>query len=341
MGVPRTKPKQHRKLRWELGREMVRVSRLCRALPLQSGVVKAMVEKLQSAVSEIRPLEQRIARNQRALEAASGKGRDDVKDLKKEQRTLADQLKELEDRWNTPITELRRVAELVARTWRATESARQQLIEANLRLVVYIAKQYKGYNIPLEDLIQEGNLGLMKSIEKFDWKKGFRFSTYATWWVKQAIGQYILKRKRIIRMSAHAVTAQKKMAAAAEEYRQMMGVDPTTEELKEMTGTSDAVFNATHFAGRHIISLDQPLSSESGSDTLEDRLIDDKNVNPFEMISSQQMMEVARNVLENLTSKEAAILRLRFGLVDDVLEDDSYNMSVEELNMVSSGQGLK
>jgi RNA polymerase primary sigma factor len=131
------------------------------------------------------------------------------------------------------------------------------------------------------------------------------------------------------------------MSAAAAEYRQMMGVDPTVEELKEMTGTSDAVFNATHFAGRHIVSLDQPLSGEAGADTLEDRLVDDKNLNPLEMISSQQMMEVARGVLEQLSSKEAAILRLRFGLVDDVLEDDSYNMSSQELEMVESGQGLK
>lgn len=142
-------------------------------------------------------------------------------------------------------------------------------------------------------------------------------------------------------MSAHAVTAQKKLANAAAEYRQMMGCDPSVDELKEMTGTSDAVFNATNFAGKNIISLDQPLSSESGADTLENKLVDDKNISPLEMISSQQLIEVARSVLEKLSAKEAAILRLRFGLVDDVLDDPSYNITEEDASLIQSGYGLK
>lgn len=221
----------------------------------------------------------------------------------------------------------------------AAKMARNKLIETNLRLVIYIAKQYKGHNMPLEDIIQEGNLGLMRAIEKFDWKKGFRFSTYATWWVKQAIGQHILKRKRIIRMSAHAVNTQKKLISAAEEYRTAMGCEPSVEELKEMTGTSDVIFNATTISGRSIISLDQPLSSDPDSDTVEDRL-EASEADPFEALSTKDMLEIAKNVMNNLSPKEAAILRLRFGLVDDVMHDDSYNISEKEKESIVKGVGL-
>ena len=105
--------------------------------------------------------------------------------------------------------------------------------------------------------------------------------------------------------------------------------------------TSDAVFTATHLAGRNVVSLDQPLSGDPGSDTLEDRLVDDHSQSPLDMISSQQLMEVARGVLEGLTAKEAAILRLRFGLVDDVAEDDSYNITTAQLEKIAAGQGLE
>lgn len=220
-------------------------------------------------------------------------------------------------------------------------AARRRLIETNLRLVVYVAKQYKGHNMPIEDIIQEGNLGLMRAIEKFDWKKGFRFSTYATWWVKQAIGQHILKRKRIVRMSAHAVNTQKKLLTAAEEYRATMGCEPTAEELKDLTGTSDAIFNATRFGGRATISLDQPVSSDPNGDTLEDKIEADSVVDPLEAVSSKEMLSLARDVIDCLTPKEAAILRLRFGLIDDVLEDESFNISSDEASLIASGVGLK
>ena len=123
--------------------------------------------------------------------------------------------------------------EVIARTKQA-ERLRQKITECNLRLVVSIAKTYKNHNIPIEDLIQEGNIGLMKSVDRFKWEKGFRFSTYSTWWIKQAIGQHVLKRKRMIRLPAHAATVQRKMLQAAEEFREDNGTEPTAEELRKI-----------------------------------------------------------------------------------------------------------
>lgn len=218
---------------------------------------------------------------------------------------------------------------------------RTKLIECNLRLVVSIAKQYKNHNIPIEDLIQEGNIGLMKSIERFDWEKGFRFSTYATWWVKQAIGQHVLKRKRIIRLPAHAATVQRKLIQAAEEYRESMGCEPTTEELMEIIGASKTIVKATIHSGRTTISLQQPLSLTGNGDSIEDKIEDDRPGNdPFENVAEKQLLSVTRNVLNNLTPKEAAVLRLRFGLVEDPTDSITYPITESEFKNVMEGKGL-
>jgi len=230
--------------------------------------------------------------------------------------------------------------EVIARTSEAAR-IRNKLIECNRRLVVSIAKQYKGHNLPIEDLIQEGNIGLMKSVDRFKWEKGFHFSTYATWWIKQAIGQHVLKRKRLIRLPAHAATVQRKMMQAAEEFRESTGGDATNEELMEIIGASETVVKATLHSGRGMISLQQPLSSNGEGDTVEDKVEDERpGSSPFDNVAEKQLLEIAQEVLSTLSNKEAAILRLRFGLVEDCTNSSDYPITEEEAIGVSEGFGL-
>jgi len=220
------------------------------------------------------------------------------------------------------------------------ERAREKLIESNLRLVISIAKKHKGHNIPLEDLIQEGNIGLMKAIERFDWKKGFRFSTYATWWIKQAISQHVLKRKRMIRLPAYAASLQKKMIQATEQFKEMTGQAPTDEELLDLIDASESVLRATMTSGKNVVSIHQSLSSDPDSGTLEDKIEDVEGTgDPFQKIASHELMSIVREVLSTLTDKEAAILRLRFGLFDED-GDSGYTLSPEELQSLECGEPL-
>ena len=218
---------------------------------------------------------------------------------------------------------------------------RKKLIECNLRLVVSIAKKYKNHNLPIEDLIQEGNIGLMKSIERFDWKRGFRFSTYSTWWIKQAIGQHVLKRKRMIRLPAHAATAQRKIIQASSDFKTQFGGDPTTEELVDLIGASATVVKATQHAGRNIVSL-QATASNSGEGQTWAETIEDESFtsSPYNNVAEKQSIEKTREVMKVLPSKEQAILRLRFGLVEEPSNHAEYPITQVEINQVMKGSGL-
>jgi len=219
----------------------------------------------------------------------------------------------------------------------SAKKAKKKLVESNLRLVISIAKKHKGHNIPLEDLIQEGNLGLLKAIDRFDYKRGFKFSTYATWWIKQAISQHVLKRKRMIRLPAHAASVQKKIVQAADEYRAMMGCEPSNEELLDLIDASETVVKATIASGRNTVSLSQKLSSDPESGTLDEKIEDeDENVNPFHVTSSKELLGIVQNVLQALTEKESAILRLRFGLFDENMDTSEYTISEDDVGALVS-----
>jgi RNA polymerase primary sigma factor len=210
--------------------------------------------------------------------------------------------------------------ELFKKLEKGDKRARDLIIKANLRLVVSVAKKFKVSSIPLEDLIQEGNIGLMKAIEKYDWKTGYRFSTYATWWIRQSIGQHIMRSKCSIRLPAHAVGLQKKMAAATEKFKEEFNSEPSVEELsKIMNGASERIVRATMLSGHKTVSLQSPLIMKEGYDdesTIEDT-VQDNSPGPFEKLSHVELVELVKDQMKNLTPKELIIMRLRYGLAEN------------------------
>ena len=196
---------------------------------------------------------------------------------------------------------------------RGDEQARQQLTTANLRLVVSVAKKYTGHDVPLLDLIQEGNSGLMRAVEKFDWRRGFKFSTYATWWIRQSITRAIAEQCRTIRLPVHTHDRLAKSSRVRRDLQLTLGREPTDREIAAEVGFSEEQMAQLNRIARAPVSLDAPVG-EDGATSVGDMIADEGAAEPLEEIADKLLTEHLTEALDQLEPREQEVLRLRYGL---------------------------
>ena len=240
----------------------------------------------------------------------------------------------------TPLLTAEEEIEIALRIEQGDQEARQHLIQANLRLVVSIARRYAGRGMQLLDLIQEGNLGLMKAVEKFDYRKGFKFSTYATWWIRQAISRAIADQARTIRIPVHMVEHVNKLLRVRRDLTQELKRDPSTAEIAERMGVTERRVHELLMMTAEPKSIDAPVGEEEDS-RFGDFIPDNNTLSPEEAAARTMMKEQLRTVLSTLTPREQQVLTLRFGLEDGrmrTLEEvgEFFNVTRERVRQIEA-----
>ena len=222
---------------------------------------------------------------------------------------------------------------LSKRIEKGDEAARNHMIQANLRLAISIAKKYQHRGCALEDLIQESSIGLMKAVDRFDWRRGFKFSTYACWWIKQAVRRHIASHSSVIRLPSYAKNMTWKIKLAIEEYEYEFDQKPTKEELADILGVTLETLNAVITCSSMPISLDKPIKYSSGESgrTLGDIIPEVDGVDLDHEIDRQKVVKIIKETLSTLNIREEKIMRMRFGIYEDPADHNKLPITKTEI----------